>query len=95
MRSDMKHVIIDRPRAGGEGGRSRPPKGTRNYLQRTPLEDQPKYESSAPGRCYGLARKHLNEQGAITFTRRLNAEAIGPLLARTAAGSSSARQGTR
>jgi hypothetical protein len=57
----MKHVIIDRPRVGGEGGRSRPAKGTRKYLQRTPLDDQPRYESNAPHRLYGHGCKHLNE----------------------------------
>ncbi len=57
----MKHVIIDRPRAGGEGGRSRPAKGTRKLLQKTDVGDLPRYESNAPGRLYGLACKHLNE----------------------------------
>jgi hypothetical protein len=57
----MKHVIIDRPRVGGEGGKSRAPKGSRKRLQRTAAEDQPKYESTARHRLYGIGCKQLNE----------------------------------
>ena len=34
MRKDMKHVIIDRPRTGGDGGKSIPPKGTKKRLHK-------------------------------------------------------------
>src|SRR6185437_5780755 len=61
MRKDMKHVIIDRPRTGGDGGKSIPPKGSKKRLQKTPLEDQPKYESNARRRVYGYDCKQLNE----------------------------------
>ena len=53
MRKDMKYVIIDRPRRGGDGGKSIPPKGSKKRLQKTPLEEQPKYQSSARRRVYG------------------------------------------
>ncbi len=61
MRKDMKHVIIDRPRTGGDGGKSHPPKGSKKRLQKTPLEDHVKYESSARRRVYGYDCKQLNE----------------------------------
>jgi hypothetical protein len=61
MRADMKHVIIDRPRIGGSGGKSRPAKGSKRRWQRIPLEDQPKTESNAPKRLYGSNCKSLNE----------------------------------
>jgi len=61
MRADMKHVIIDRPRTGGDGGKSRPPKGSMRRWQRTPAEDYPRSESMARGRRYGCECKHLNE----------------------------------
>jgi hypothetical protein len=59
MRADMKHVIIDRPRRGGDGGRSKPPKGYRRALRRIPPDEQPRTESRA--RLYGGLRKRLNE----------------------------------
>ena len=62
MREDMKHVIIDRPRKGGEGGKSRPPKGSMRFWQRMPAEDYPKSESTARGRRYGWDCKQLNER---------------------------------
>jgi hypothetical protein len=61
MRKDMKHVIIDRPRVGGDGGKSILPKGSKKRLQQTPWEDQPKHESTAPRRLYGYFCKELNE----------------------------------
>jgi hypothetical protein len=61
MRADMKHVIIDRPRLGGEGGKSRPPKGSKRRWQRMPVEDFPRAESTARRRLYGSACKGLNE----------------------------------
>ncbi len=61
MREDMKHVIIDRPRRGGEGGKSRPPKGTVRLWQRMPAEEYPKRETMAPGRRYSSDCKYLNE----------------------------------
>jgi hypothetical protein len=61
MRQDMKHVIIDRPRRGGEGGKSRPPKGSKRRWQRIPVEEHPKSESTSPGRRYGWGCKELNE----------------------------------
>lgn len=57
----MRHVIIDRPRRGGDGGKSILPKGSKKQLQKTPWEDQVKFESSAPGRLYGWECKELNE----------------------------------
>jgi hypothetical protein len=61
MRADMKHVIIDRPRIGGSGGKSRPAKGSKRRWQRIPLEDHPKTESNAPKRLYASDCKSLNE----------------------------------
>src|SRR4051794_23195059 len=61
MRADMKHVIIDRPRLGGDGGKSKPAKGSVRALQRMAPEDYPKFESSAPRRRYGWNAKSLNE----------------------------------
>src|SRR5262245_14343424 len=61
MREDMKHVIIDRPRIGGDGGRSAPPKGSYRRWQRIALEDRPRTESSFRARLYGHDCKHLNE----------------------------------
>ncbi len=61
MRKDMKHVIIDRPRTGGDGGKSIPPKGSKKRLQKTPLEEMPKHESTARKRVYGYDCKQLNE----------------------------------
>ncbi len=59
MRWDMKHVIIDRPRKGGDGGKSKPPKGTKRRWQRLAAEDYPTSESTA--RRYGANCKYLNE----------------------------------
>lgn len=61
MRKDMKHVIIDRPRRGGDGGKSILPKGSKKRLQKTPLEEQEKFASSARHRVYGYDCKQLNE----------------------------------
>src|SRR6185437_7524740 len=61
MRKDMKHVIIDRPRRGGNGGKINLPKGSKKQLQKTPLEQQAKCQSSARGRVYGYDGKELNE----------------------------------
>lgn len=57
----MASVIIDRPRRGGDGGKSILPKGSKKLLQQTPLEDQPKFASNAPRRLYGYFCKQLNE----------------------------------
>jgi hypothetical protein len=57
----MKHVIVDRPRTGGDGGKSIPPKGSKKRLQKTPLEEQSKFQSNAAGRIYGWDCKQLNE----------------------------------
>lgn len=61
MRKDMKHVIIDRPRTGGDGGKSVPPKGTKKRLQKTPLDELPVHESNSARRIYGYDCKQLNE----------------------------------
>ena len=61
MREDMKHVIIDRPRTGGDGGKTITPKGSKRRWQRIPIEDHPRTESTAPGRRYGWDCKRLNE----------------------------------
>src|SRR6266542_4641376 len=61
MREDMKHVVIRRPRTGGEGGNSRPPKGSKRRWQRIPVEDHPKTESTARRRRYGWQCKELND----------------------------------
>lgn len=63
MRKDMKHVIIDRPRTGGDGGKSIPPKGTKKRLQKQMLDEDNtvSYESTARRRVYGWDCKELNE----------------------------------
>jgi hypothetical protein len=65
MRSDMANVIIDRPRTGGNRGKSVPPKGTKRKLQKAlaseDCEQLAKRESNAPGRVYGYDCKQLNE----------------------------------
>ncbi len=61
MREDMKHVIIDRPRTGGAGGKSIAPKGSKRRWQRLPVEDHPRTESTARRRLYGWNCKRLNE----------------------------------
>jgi hypothetical protein len=61
MREDMKHVIIDRPRIGGEGGKSRAPKGSGRHWRQLAAEDYPKFESTARRRLYGWHCKQLNE----------------------------------
>lgn len=61
MRSDMYHVVIDRPRTGGEGGKSIEPKGAKRKRQSIPTEELPKFESSSPGRKYAYGPKQLNE----------------------------------
>lgn len=63
MRKDMKHVIVDRPRTGGDGGKSIPPKGTKKRLYKEmQSEDGPvNYQSSARGRVYGWDCKQFNE----------------------------------
>lgn len=57
----MKHVLIDRPRTGGDGGKSKPPKGSKKRFQKTPLDEQPKFASSARHRVYGWNAKELND----------------------------------
>lgn len=61
MRKDMAKVIVERPRTGGDGGKSIPLKGTKKNLQRTDWEEMPAFQSNAPGRLYGYDRKQLNE----------------------------------
>jgi hypothetical protein len=61
MRDDMKHVIIDRPRLGGSGGRSLTPKGGKRRWQRYAEDEYPKSESTARRRLYGYGCKELNE----------------------------------
>ena len=61
MREDMKHVIIDRPRQGGEGGKSRAPKGSLRRWLRIPEDEYPRSESSSRHRRYGWRCKGLNE----------------------------------
>jgi hypothetical protein len=60
MRQDMKHVIIDRPRTGGDGGKSKPPKGSNRRWQRIPVEDQPRSESTSRRRRYGCPADTLS-----------------------------------
>lgn len=57
----MMHVIIDRPRIGGDGGKSILPKGTKRRQNKIPLDEQPKFQSSARYRQYGWEAKKLNE----------------------------------
>lgn len=57
----MKHVLIDRPRTGGDGGKSIPPKGSKKKFQKTPLDEQEKFQSNARGRVYGYNCKDLND----------------------------------
>lgn len=57
----MKHVLIDRPRTGGDGGKSHPPKGSKKRLQKTPLEEQSNFQSNARGRVYGYDCKQPND----------------------------------
>lgn len=63
MRKDMKHVIIDRPRTGGDGGKSIPPKGTKKRLHKQMQSEDGTvaYESTARRRVYGWDCKELNE----------------------------------
>lgn len=61
MRSDMFHVIIDRPRTGGDGGKSKPPKGSKRKAAKVGFENLPNKESTARGRKYGWDCKQLNE----------------------------------
>lgn len=58
----MMHVIIDRPRTGGDGGKSKPLKGTKKLLQRQMKEENTvAYESTARRHLYGYNCKQLNE----------------------------------
>lgn len=57
----MKHVVVDRPRTGGDGGKSKPPKGSKKQFNKTPLEEQPKFQSSSRKRVYGYNCKELSD----------------------------------
>lgn len=62
MRSDMRHVIIDRPRTGGDGGKSILPKGSKKRLHKQMnSEETVNYESTSRRRIYGWDCKQLNE----------------------------------
>lgn len=60
MRKDMAKVIVERPRTGGDGGKSIPRKGYKKRLAKTPLDELPKRESTARHRQYS-DYKRLNE----------------------------------
>lgn len=64
MRSDMAKVICERPRTGGDGGKSKPPKGTQKRTQQAWKDDGEgfrKQESTARRRVYGYDAKEFGE----------------------------------
>jgi hypothetical protein len=62
----MSKVIVERPRTGGYGGKSKPLKGYKKRLDRQFKTDNCEevlvFESNAPGRCYGWDCKQLSER---------------------------------
>jgi hypothetical protein len=60
MRKDMKHVIIDRPRTGGDGGKSVPVKGYKKQHAKE-LDSGEERKREPIDRPYGYNTKNLNE----------------------------------
>lgn len=59
MREDMSRVVTERPRRGGDGGKSIPAKGYKKRQKKTPLDEQPRREKiTAP---YGWDTKEFSD----------------------------------